>query len=264
MRAAVRRGRPCFSRLSNHAWSGFSPAIESGRRMFSSAVSIGSRLKNWKTKPMCSRRSLRQLVVARASPSSVPAIETVPEVGRSSAGEDVHQRRLAGAGRAHDGGQLPALDVERDAAKGVDGGLALAVAAGEVTCRLQQRSVRAEPHPRQGLRRLPCLPSAPSTGSVCHHLHTVNGGSASVTREHDCPRSGGGAQALLGARPAARLLRRPRRHAGAGRGDRRDRGLPARVERERRRAVRDEPPHRGARRAGPRRPARFLGCTPEE
>ena len=51
--------------------------------MFSFAVSIGSRLKNWKTKPMCSRRSF----VRSLSPSvviSVPAMPTVPDVGLSS------------------------------------------------------------------------------------------------------------------------------------------------------------------------------------
>ena len=55
------------SSSSSHAGSGFSPAIESGRTTFSSAVSIGSRLKNWKTKPMCSAAEPRQLRVARAS-----------------------------------------------------------------------------------------------------------------------------------------------------------------------------------------------------
>ena len=50
--------------------SGFSPAIESGSRMFSSAESIGSRLKNWKTKPMCSRRSF----VRSVSPRSVISV----------------------------------------------------------------------------------------------------------------------------------------------------------------------------------------------
>jgi hypothetical protein len=63
--------------------SGFSPAIESGRTTFSSASSIGSRLKNWKTKPMCSRRSLVSSVSLRL-PRGVPAMETSPVVGRSS------------------------------------------------------------------------------------------------------------------------------------------------------------------------------------
>ena len=39
--------------LSSHCLSGFTPAIASGRVTFSSAFSIGRRLKNWKTKPMC-------------------------------------------------------------------------------------------------------------------------------------------------------------------------------------------------------------------
>ena len=52
--------------------------------MFSSAVSIGSRLKNWKTKPMCSRRSF-VISVSLSSPSRVPASVTYPAVGRSSA-----------------------------------------------------------------------------------------------------------------------------------------------------------------------------------
>ncbi len=47
-------------------------------------------------------------------------------------GEGVHERRLARAGRAHDGDELARLDVERDAAQRVDGGRALAVAAREV------------------------------------------------------------------------------------------------------------------------------------
>ena len=50
--------------------------------MFSSALSTGSRLKNWKTKPILSRRSS----VSLASSSvlrSTPSIVTLPEVGRS-------------------------------------------------------------------------------------------------------------------------------------------------------------------------------------
>ena len=50
--------------------------------MFSSAVSIGSRLKNWKMNPMWLRRSL---VSASSSSAviSVPSIVTVPLSGRS-------------------------------------------------------------------------------------------------------------------------------------------------------------------------------------
>jgi hypothetical protein len=59
------------------------PAIDSGSRMFSSADSTGSRLKNWKMKPTWSRRSsvscLSDILV-----TSRPPISTRPEVGRSS------------------------------------------------------------------------------------------------------------------------------------------------------------------------------------
>ncbi len=50
--------------------------------MFSSAVSIGSRLKNWKTKPMWRRRSLVRSESFRFV-ISVPETETLPDVGLS-------------------------------------------------------------------------------------------------------------------------------------------------------------------------------------
>ncbi len=50
--------------------------------MFSAAVSIGSRLKNWKMKPMWSRR--RSVSSASSMPvMSTPATVTCPEVGWS-------------------------------------------------------------------------------------------------------------------------------------------------------------------------------------
>jgi hypothetical protein len=68
--------------VEKYPGSGFSPAIESGNVMFSSAVSIGSRLKNWKTKPMWLRRSFVRSESLRVV-ISVPAISTDPEVGLS-------------------------------------------------------------------------------------------------------------------------------------------------------------------------------------
>ncbi len=50
--------------------------------MFSSAVSIGSRLKNWKTKPMWRRRSFVRSESFRFV-ISVPETETLPDVGLS-------------------------------------------------------------------------------------------------------------------------------------------------------------------------------------
>ena len=50
--------------------------------MFSSAVSIGRRLKNWKTKPMWRRRSFVSSV-SLSSEMFVPSIATSPVVGLS-------------------------------------------------------------------------------------------------------------------------------------------------------------------------------------
>jgi hypothetical protein len=52
--------------------------------------------------------------------------------GLVQTGEDVHQRRLARARRAHHGGQVAGGDVDADAAQGVDGGVAGAVAPDDV------------------------------------------------------------------------------------------------------------------------------------
>ena len=51
--------------------------------MFSSAFSIGRRLKNWKTNPMCSRLSFVRSESLRVV-ISLPAMVTEPEVGWSS------------------------------------------------------------------------------------------------------------------------------------------------------------------------------------
>ena len=109
--------------------------------MFSSAVSIGRRLKNWKMKPMCSRRSFVSSV-SLSSAMLVPSMVTSPAVGLVEPREDVHEGRLAGARRAHDAGELSALDVEVDAAEGADGGVAFAVGAGDAA-RRHDGAVRA-------------------------------------------------------------------------------------------------------------------------
>ena len=64
----------------------------------------------------------------------------------------MHERRLAGPGRAHHGGELAALDAERDAAQRVNGPVALAVATDEVVGddggvgRLRSRRQRLRAH----------------------------------------------------------------------------------------------------------------------
>ncbi len=76
---------------------------------------------------------LRQIVVAEVR--DLGAVDRYgARCGPIEAGEDVHERRLARARGAHDGGELALRNVERDAAQRVDGRVALAVAAGDVMC----------------------------------------------------------------------------------------------------------------------------------
>ena len=77
-----RSRRPTASTTwSNQGRSTSRPAMSSGSVMFSAAVSVGTRLNAWKTKPTRSRRSS----VSRLSPSvmSVSPMNTVPVVGAS-------------------------------------------------------------------------------------------------------------------------------------------------------------------------------------
>ena len=104
------RARPRGHSSSTQAMSGLMPG-ELERSTFLAAVSICSRLKNWKMKPMCSRR-VRSAACRRSSRDVDPASETSPDVGLVEPGEDVHERRLAGAGRAHHRGQAALGDVD--------------------------------------------------------------------------------------------------------------------------------------------------------
>ena len=99
--------------------------------MFSSAVRTGIRLKNWKMKPSLSRRSLVRSPSSR-SVISTPSSTTEPDGRAVEPGEDVHQRRLAGARRAHDRAEAAALEGHAHPGERVDGGGSLAVAAADV------------------------------------------------------------------------------------------------------------------------------------
>ena len=99
--------------------------------MFSSAVSVGSRLKNWKTKPMWRRRSLVRAVSPIAVISWSP-IQALPEVGRSRPARMCMRVDLPEPDGPITATSSPSADRERDAAEGVDGGVAVAVAADEV------------------------------------------------------------------------------------------------------------------------------------
>ena len=98
---------------SYHSWSGLRRAMLSGSRMFSSAVSVGTRLNDWKTNPIWSRRSR----VSALSPSDAELLVADHHLARGRGVQRraaVHQRRLARPGRPHDRGEDTRLDVERD------------------------------------------------------------------------------------------------------------------------------------------------------
>ena len=78
------------------------------------SVSVGSRLKNWNTKPIRSRRTR----VSSSSPSAdeVAAVERERAAGRPIHGAaQVQQRRLAAARRPHQRDEVAALERERHA-----------------------------------------------------------------------------------------------------------------------------------------------------
>src|SRR3954453_20936863 len=110
--------------------------------MFSAAVSIGSRLKNWKMKPMWSRRSLVSAVSSRPT-TSTPATVTSPEVGLSSPARmciSVDLPEPDGPITAVSRPRAMSSETPRRAggaggppAEGGDGGVAIAVAAHDVT-----------------------------------------------------------------------------------------------------------------------------------
>ena len=76
------------------------PAEEQRQLDVAAAVSRGTRWKNWKTKPICSRR-----MRVSSSSGSWPAV-AVEAVGAAAgpieAADDVEERRLARSGRTHD------------------------------------------------------------------------------------------------------------------------------------------------------------------
>ena len=117
--------------VSSHSLSGLRPAMSIGSVMFSIAVSVGSRLKAWKMKPTASRRSRVSRLSSRRRDVGV-ADEDGAAGGVVEPGEAVHQGRLAGAGRPHDGGELAAREVDGDGVERDDLGVARAVDLGQV------------------------------------------------------------------------------------------------------------------------------------
>jgi hypothetical protein len=98
--------------------------------LVSSAEIVGSRLKRWKTKPICERR---RLVRCGSRAREVLALDEQRAGGRrGQAAEDIEERGLARARRANDGDELARLDVEGDVAQGFDLELAGAIGLAEV------------------------------------------------------------------------------------------------------------------------------------
>ena len=102
-----------------------------GSVMFSRAVSVGSRLNAWKMKPILSRRSWVSCLSFRRAELGVADADRAGGEG-VQAGHAVHQRGLAGAGGAHDRGELGLPELDGDPVQGDHLGLALSVDLGQV------------------------------------------------------------------------------------------------------------------------------------
>jgi hypothetical protein len=92
------------------------PAITAARTTFSSVLIPSSRLKNWKTKPMCSRR-IRARAFSSVPVSDRPGEPDLAAAGLVDAGDEVQQRRLPAARGPHDRDELAAVELEVDAAE---------------------------------------------------------------------------------------------------------------------------------------------------
>ena len=76
---------------------------------------------------------------------------------RIEAADDVHRRRLARAGRTHDGDELAARDVEIDAGQRIDPGLALAVALPDLVEGDERAVIGPTAAPRRWLEPSPTM-----------------------------------------------------------------------------------------------------------
>ena len=86
-----------------------------GSRRCPATVRSGTRWKLWKTKPIFSLRSARQLAVAVARRSAAPSRLTVPAGRRVEQAHQVEERALAAPRGTHDRDEFALLDVDVDA-----------------------------------------------------------------------------------------------------------------------------------------------------
>ncbi len=89
------------------------PVSSSGSSRFSSTVSVGTRLKNWKTKPMRSRRNSVRAPRTGAR-NSRPSSSDLARSRLVDAGKQIQQRRLPGAAAPEQDDELPGRDRARD------------------------------------------------------------------------------------------------------------------------------------------------------
>ena len=107
-----------------------SPPMRSGSVMFSSARQDRQQVVGLEDE--ADRAAAQQREVAVVERVEAGAVDLDPALGRPvEAGEDVQQRGLARARRAHDGGEAAGRERDVDAAQGVDGGGAVAEALDE-------------------------------------------------------------------------------------------------------------------------------------
>ncbi len=123
--------------------------------MFSSAVSVGSRLNCWKMNPTLVAPQRGQPAVGHAGQPRVADVHVALR-HRVQPGEAVHERRLAGARRPHDRGELPAFQFDVDAVQRDDPGLPTAVRLPHVN---RPRRDGSGPFDRERHRWSPCVSS---------------------------------------------------------------------------------------------------------
>ena len=124
------------------------------RKMLAATLSSGTRLSSWWMMAMPAASASR----TPAKRTGAPSIRISPSSAVLDAGEDLHQRGLAGAVLAHQGVDLAGAEVEVDAVEGGHAGEALGDAAGA-----QQRPRRrcppcwsCQPHPSQSAAAPSC------------------------------------------------------------------------------------------------------------
>jgi hypothetical protein len=99
--------------------------------MFSAAVSVGSRLNDWKMKPILVPAQQGERLVLERGDLGITDVD-LARGGTVEAGEHVQQGRLAGARRAHDRGELTGRKADADVVERVHGGVAVAVGLADV------------------------------------------------------------------------------------------------------------------------------------